>query len=98
MLIMAYEEKYKTAELPHNVIMEGRKRVSVSGVDDVESFDEGEIVMSTSQGILIVRGKELRIEKLSLDSGDVVMEGILDRLEYEDDVKPSGGLFTRLFK
>jgi sporulation protein YabP len=95
---MAYEEKYKAVELPHNVIMEGRKRVSVSGVDDVESFDENEIVMSTSQGILIVRGKELKIEKLSLDSGDVVMDGIVDKLEYEDDVKVAGGLFSRLFK
>ncbi|SHI19693.1 sporulation protein YqfC/sporulation protein YabP,TIGR02892 [Sporobacter termitidis DSM 10068] len=95
---MAYEEKYKTVDIPHNVIMEGRKKVSVSGVDDVESFDESEIIMSTSQGVLIVHGKELRIEKLSLDSGDVVMEGIVDRLEYEDDVKVSGGLFSRLFK
>jgi sporulation protein YabP len=95
---MAYEEKYKPAELPHNVIMENRKKISVSGVDDVESFDESEIVMSTSQGVLIVRGRELRIEKLSLDSGDVVMEGDIDRLEYEDDVKASGGLFARLFK
>lgn len=95
---MAYEEKYKTIELPHNVIMESRKKVSVSGVDDVESFDENEIVMSTTQGTLIVRGKELRIEKLSLDSGDVVLEGVIDRLDYEDDVKVSGGLFNRLFK
>lgn len=95
---MAYEEKYKTIELPHNVIMENRKKVSISGVDDVENFDENEVVMSTTQGTLVVRGKELRIEKLSLDSGDVVLVGVIDRLEYEDDVKVSGGLFTRLFK
>ena len=95
---MAYEEKFKTVELPHNVIMESRKKISVSGVDDVESFDENEIVMSTSQGVLIVRGHGLRIEKLSLDSGDVVLEGEIEKLEYEDDVKASGGLFSRLFK
>ena len=95
---MAYEEKYKLAELPHNVIMESRKKVSVSGVDDVESFDDGEIVMGTAQGILIIRGKELRIEKLSLDSGDVTIEGIIDKLEYEENAKASDGLFSRLFK
>ena len=67
-------------------------------MDDVESFDENEIVMSTSQGVLIVRGHGLRIEKLSLDSGDVVLEGEIEKLEYEDDVKVSGGLFSRLFK
>jgi sporulation protein YabP len=95
---MAYEEKYKTVELPHNVIIEGRKKLSVSGVDDVESFDENEVIMSTAQGILFIRGSSLRIEKLSLDSGDVVLEGVIDKLEYEDDVKASGGLFSRLFK
>ena len=96
---MAYEERFKAVELPHNVIMEGRKKLSVSGVDDVESFDENEVVMSTSQGILIVRGSGLRVEKLSLDSGDVVLEGELDKLEYEDDIKTQGGgLFSRLFK
>ncbi|MEL4106416.1 sporulation protein YabP [Oscillospiraceae bacterium WX1] len=95
---MPYEEKYKTAELPHNVIMEGRKKVSVSGVEDVESFDDNEIVMRTTQGVLIVRGRGLRIEKLNLDSGDVVLDGMVDRLEYEDDVRVTGGLFSRLFK
>ena len=95
---MAYEEKYKMAEIAHNVIIEGRKRVSVSGVDDVESFDENAIIMSTNQGVLILRGKELRIEKLSLDSGDVAIEGLVERLEYEDDGKAQGGgLFGRLF-
>lgn len=94
---MAYEEKYK-AEIPHNIIMEGREKLSVSGVDDVESFDEGEVVMNTSKGILIVRGQELHIEKLSIDSGDVIVVGQLEKLEYEDDVKITGGFFSRLFK
>ena len=95
---MAYEEKYKAAETPHNIILEGRRRISVSGVKDVESFDDCEIVTATSKGILIIHGQELHIEKLSLDSGDVIIEGIVDKLEYEDDVKVSGGLFGRLFK
>jgi sporulation protein YabP len=98
MIAMPYDDRHKAAELPHNVIIEGRRRISVSGVDDVESFDEGEIVMGTSQGVLVLQGKELRIEKLSLDSGDVSVEGVIDRLEYEDDVHTSGGFFSRLFK
>ncbi len=95
---MAYEEKYRTAELAHNVIMEGRRRVSVSGVDDVGSFDECEIVIGTTKGILTVRGQDLHIEKLSLDSGDIIMEGDIDSLSYEDDVRKSGGFLNRLFK
>jgi len=97
---MAYEDRYKTAEPSHNVIIEGRKKLSVSGVDDVESFDENEIIMGTAQGVLVLSGKDLRIERLSLDSGEVIVEGIVDALEYEDDAdSPAGGGFlSRLFK
>ena len=94
---MAYDDRYKVAELPHNVILEGRRRLSISGVSDVESFDEHEIVMGTAQGILVLQGQELRIEKLSLDSGDVVVEGLINKLEYEDQSLPTQGFFARLF-
>jgi len=94
---MAYDDRYKVAELPHNVILEGRRRLSVSGVADVESFDENEIVMGTAQGVLVLHGQELRIEKLSLDSGDVTVEGVIDKLEYEEQTAPATGFFARLF-
>jgi sporulation protein YabP len=95
---MAYDEMYKTAELPHNIIIEGRKRLTVSGAEDVESFDEERIAMTTSRGGLIIFGQGLHIEKLSLDTGDVIVEGTIDRLEYEDEVRESGGFFSRLFR
>lgn len=95
---MAYDEKYKP-DLPHNVIMEGREKLSVSGVEDVESFDEETIVLYTSKGMLIVKGVELHIEKLSLDGGDLSVEGKIDSLRYEDEQRASGGgLLSRLFK
>ena len=99
-IIMVYDDKYgKTTVQPHNIVMEGRRRISVSGVDDVESFDEHEIVMGTAQGVLVLIGKDLRIEKLSLDTGDVMIEGMIDKLEYESDVGDTGeGFFARLFK
>jgi len=94
---MAHEEKYKT-ELPHNVIMEGREKLSVSGVEDVESFDEETIVLHTTKGLLVVRGKELHIEKLSLDGGDLSVEGRIESLKYEEDKQAKGGLMARLFQ
>ena len=102
LMAMAYDDKYdkyRAVEPPHNVIMEGRRRLSVSGVDDVESFDENEIIMSTSQGVYL-SAEETCASKLSLDSGDVILEGEIDKLEYEDTAKPSGGggFFARLFK
>ena len=68
---MEYEDKRIRAESGHHVILEGRSSLAVSGVEEVESFDENEIVMDTAQGRLVVRGEELHIEKLSLDGGDL---------------------------
>ena len=96
---MAYDDRYSPQEAgKHSMTVEGRRKVTVSGVLDVECFDEAEIVMATTQGTLIVHGDELKIGRLSLDTGDVSLEGVIDRLEYENDVHQSGGLFSRLFK
>ncbi|MDR0446393.1 MAG: sporulation protein YabP [Oscillospiraceae bacterium] len=101
---MAYDDKYRDdkfrpAETTHNLIVEARGRAAVSGVTDVESFDENEIIMATSMGALFLRGTELRIEKLSLDTGDVAIEGNIDKIEYEDGARErDGGFFRRLFR
>ena len=54
--------------------------------------------MSTSKGSLVVRGEDLHIEKLSLDGGDLKVEGSVDSLTYEDDAGDRGGFFARLFR
>ena len=96
---MQYEEKRPRQEAAdHHVILEGRASLSVSGVEEVESFDENAIVMRTSLGTLVVRGEELHIEKLSLDGGDLRVEGMMDSLTYEDDGGPRAGFLARLFR
>ncbi len=95
---MQYEEKNLRPEATHHVILEGRRSLTVSGVEEVESFDETSIVMSTTKGSLVVRGEDLHIEKLSLDGGDLKVEGSVDSLTYEDDAGDHGGLFARLFR
>ena len=80
----------------HHEILEGREHLSVSGVEEVESFDENTIVMETSQGTLVVSGQGLHIEKLSLDGGDLKVEGTIDTLSYEESRRERGGLFSRL--
>ena len=94
---MSYEEKGRTPSQIQNVIMENRSKLIVSGVEEVESFDEKEIVMMTSLGPLIVRGNGLRVEKLSVDSGEIRILGQLSELIYED-VAANGSLWSRLFK
>ena len=96
---MSYDEKSKTAaavKKPHNLAMEGRRQLSLSGVEEVESFDEHEIIMTTSCGSLIVRGEDLSISRLSVDAGDVNVQGMITSLSYEE-VAPSGSLWARLF-
>ena len=92
---MPYEENRPRAEAAHHIILEEREQLSVSGVEEVESFDENTIVMLTNRGTLIVRGEELHIEKLSLDGGDLKVEGTVEALTFQDEA-PRGGFFARL--
>lgn len=94
---MAAAEKNTVTSRAHNLIMENREKLSVSGVEEVESFDEAEISMQTSRGRLIIRGSGLHIESLSLDTGDTEIRGLVTDLSYEE-VSQSGSLWTRLFK
>lgn len=91
---MAYDQG--RPEGAHHILLEGRERLTVSGVEDVESFDETAIVMTTGKGTLVVRGEDLHIETLSLDGGDLRVEGTVDSLSYEDDRRERGGLLARL--
>ncbi len=89
------------SETVHNVILENRKKISVSGVDDVESFNEEEIVLHTKeQGILLIKGASLHINRLSIDTGDVNITGEINAMEYlAVSLKSKGsGFFGKLFK
>ena len=79
-------------------VLDNRNRLTVSGVDGVESFDETSIVMSTAEGSLIIRGESLHIEKLSLDGGDLLVEGTVDSLTYEEEEPRQGSFLGRLFR
>lgn len=93
---MPFDEKSGVSA--HQITLDHRSRLTVSGVDGVESFDESTIIMTTQCGSLIVRGSDLHIEKLSLDGGDLLVEGSVDSLTYEDDAGDRGGFFARLFR
>ncbi len=84
----------------HNVIVEGRKKISVSGVQDMECFDDGKVVVYTSMGVMEIKGMGFHMNKLSLDTGEIVVEGDIDSVVYE---KPQGeqgktrGFFAKMF-
>lgn len=92
---MAYEGGLP---VPHHVVIEDRKSLTVSGVEDVERFDENTIVLSTSRGAMVVAGENLHIEKLSLDGGDLKVDGDIDSVSYEEENVARGGFLSRLLR
>ena len=84
-------------EAPHRLALDGRRRLNLDGVHDVESFDENLLVLETARGTLVVRGEGLRLQSLSPDGGQVNVEGQIDALIYEDAERGGGGFLHRLF-
>ncbi len=68
----------------HNIILEERSKLSISGVTDVESFDENEISLYTTLGELSVKGKCLHVDEMSLESGNITISGDVKSLVYGD--------------
>ncbi len=95
--MVSYEEQNNIAA-DNNIVIENRGRISVSGVTEVECFNEQQVVMGTTLGKLTVHGDDMHMEKLSVDSGDVLIIGSIDSVEYEDVQEERGGFFSRLFR
>ncbi len=91
-------EERKTAVMPHNIVLEDRKLLTVSGVSDVDSFDEETVVVFTDMGELTVRGANLHINRLSVEVGELTVEGDISSLSYSDDAPKSGGFFSKVFR
>lgn len=89
---MPYDE---LSTLQHRLELSARERLIVSGVEEVERFDEEEIVMRTTAGTLVVGGSSLHIGKLNLDGGELHVDGVIHSLFYEDRTPSSQGGFLR---
>ena len=81
----------------HRLQLDSREKLTVSGVEDVERFDDQCIVLRTGAGVLVVSGEGLHIGKLSLDGGELHVDGRIDGINYEEEQPSRSGLFSRLF-
>ena len=84
-----------------NLILESRERLTITGVVDVLSFDDQIVIVETQLGLLTIKGNDLRINKLSIDSSEVVIEGEIYNLGYSEDVsgkKSSPSILGKIFK
>ena len=87
----------KDVQQPHELRLDNRARLSISGVGEVESFDESVVVLKTVRGLLIVRGEKLQLQALSIDGGQISVHGLIDSLSYEEEQK-TAGFFKRMFR
>ena len=83
-------------QMPHKVTMQERKNLTMTGVTEVVSFDETAVVLHTSLGTLLIQGRDLKLKTLSLDGGQVAVDGHISALIYEEPRDRSGWL-GRLF-
>ena len=93
------EERQMPAKA-HKLIVNNRKTSMVTGVLDVLSFDLNEILLETEQGMLMVKGTDLHVNRLSVEKGEVDLSGNIDSITYSDmkqTTKQGGKLLARLF-
>ena len=90
-------EEKSQLKLPHNLVLEDRKRLSISGVTDVDNFDEQTAVVYTQLGELTIKGYDLHVSKLNVETGDLLMEGEIWSMNYTE-VRKKGGVFSKLFR
>ena len=93
---MAYVETQKAQQKEHSLNMQNRARLSLTGVTDVNGFDEGLIALATAQGPLAIRGEGLHIDRIDLTAGELEVRGKLRELSYEEPAA-EGGFWSRLF-
>ena len=94
---MQQEKQNQRPKIPHSVIIENRASISFTGVRDMGSFDEQAVVLYTDYGEINLRGSKLHINKLSLDTKEVDIDGNIEAVVYTQN-KQNGGLLGRLFR
>ena len=100
-MINAEERKIQqSAGVIQNLILENRGKLSISGVLDVLSFDDQIVIVQTDLGMLTIKGENLRINKLSIDTSEVIVEGEINNLAYSEKEleKKNSSFLGKIFK
>ncbi len=99
MAIMEERNIKNQNESTQNIIVENRRRISVSGVEDVDSFDERDMILQTNLGTLSIKGEGLHINKFNVETGELIIDGDIDELIYHNDgyYDKKSSLFSKIF-
>ena len=82
---------------PHNLTLNDRKKLALTGATEVVSFDDSSVVVNTPLGMLVVQGRELQLKTLSENGGNVAVEGYITSLSYEEP-RLAGGWLSRFIR
>ena len=85
----------------HKIMLTNRRTCTINGVSDVLSFDINEILLETEQGMLHVKGKDLHVNRLNLEKGEVDIEGMIEAFSYSQvpmGIKKTEGFMSKLFR
>ncbi|MFY9176612.1 MAG: sporulation protein YabP [Caldicoprobacterales bacterium] len=100
-MIRDLDDKKTTRGRSHSILMENRQKVSITGVQDVDSFDESTVLLVTDMGYITLHGADLHISKLNLEEGQLIVEGEIIALQYSDADYIGGkgsGILSRIFR
>jgi sporulation protein YabP len=88
----------KTPTWRHQVILVDREEMTIDGVLSLGSYDEKEVIMETEQGLLMVKGEGLNIKQLNLDKSNIIVDGVIKSISYDDSAHNKKGLLERFLK
>ena len=93
-------DNLQTNNVIQNIVLENREKLSISGVLDVLSFDDQIIIVETELGLLTIKGEYLRINKLSIDTAETIVNGNIMQIAYSENTvdKKGEGIFSKIFK
>ena len=92
-------EDIRSGSIFQNIFLENRNKLNITGINDVLSFDDQIIIIETELGLLTIKGENLKINKLSLDTSDFSVDGDISSLNYSDnEIAPKKSIFSKIFK
>lgn len=96
---MVNKMEEKKVQGMHNLIMENRNKITLTGVKDIHSFDDELVLVETELGILTIKGLDLKMNKLNLDNSELNVEGKIIALIYsESEIEKKNKMFSKIFK
>ncbi|MHC1685529.1 MAG: sporulation protein YabP [Clostridiaceae bacterium] len=90
--------KESKEEKHSNATLEDRKRLVITGVIEVVRFNEEQINLNTSLGAVVIRGENLKMNKLDVQNGDVMVTGLINSIVYSGGKKDNESIIAKLFK